>query len=147
MSWELVKQYFEGDPEDLIEVYYHDVFRASWEKLFNWLQGRILYLETQYGKEPPQELNIKRYLSGELSYIASTQCTNGFELSLSIIDEDVLQIDIEKGEIKNSDDYNLFVAGVNEIASVINCENYIICPEFKKNEAFIINNKVNLRNL
>ena len=142
MSWEIVKQYFEGDQEDLIEIYYHDMVKTSWGKLFIWLQGRVIYLESQYGKEPPEELNIKSYLSGELSYIASTKCTDGFEMSLSIIDEVILQIDIEKGEIKRSEEYNSFISGVNEIASVINCKNYIICPEFKKNEAFIVNGKV-----
>lgn len=139
----MVKGYFEGDPDDLVEVYYHDMMKTSWEKLFIWLQGRVTYLETQNGKEQPEELSVHRFFSGEQSYIADTICSNGFKLSLSIIEEDLLQIDIEKGEIRNAEGYELFLSGVNEVANVINCKNYIICPEFKKNEAFIVNGEVN----
>ncbi len=139
MAWDNVKHHFSGHPEDLIEVIYRDMKPYSWERLFDWIKDKIIYLDTQHGYIEPHELSFDAYISGEYSYIATIKTDNGAMLSLSIIDEDSLDINIELEEIQSAQAFNELLSNVKEIAGVIACENYIICPEFKPDQAFIIN--------
>jgi len=139
MTWDKVKHYFSGHPEDLIEVIYRDMNPHSWKRLFDWVKDKIIHLNTRHGYIEPNELSFDAYISGEYSYIATIKTANGAVLSLSIIDEDSLDINIELEEIQSAQDFDELLSNVKEIAEVIACENYIICPEFKPNQAFIIN--------
>lgn len=134
-----IRKYLNGDPDDLIEVYFHEVSESSWKSLFDWMKGRVTLLDCQYGRIPISDFSLNRFLSEELSYSAHIECSNGFELVLSIIENNELTIDIEFSSIDSEDDFSMFISCINEIASVLNSKNYIICPEFQKNNAFYIN--------
>ncbi|HED33692.1 MAG TPA: hypothetical protein ENJ08_05660 [Gammaproteobacteria bacterium] len=139
MTWNKVKHHFSGHPEDLIEVIYRDMNPHAWKRLFDWIKDRIIHLNTQHGYIEPGKLSFDAYISGEYSYIATIRTGNETELSLSIIDENSLEIDIELEEIQSAQAFDTLLSNVKEIAGVIACENYIICPEFKPEQAFIIN--------
>jgi len=126
---------------DLIEVWYHGLDNESWTRLFDWLTGRVVWLMSQYGKEPPAELDLQKFLNGEYSYVADARCDTGMVLSLTIIEEDMLEINVEKEEVQTAEQYQQFIDSVCEIAEAIGCTDYLICPEFKKDEAFFVNGK------
>ncbi|HWV16458.1 MAG TPA: hypothetical protein VN030_13575 [Cellvibrio sp.] len=141
MQWHQVSQYFSGDPNDLIEIYFHAMDAESWRKLFDWLEGKVIYLRDQYNVDRSNKLNLNAFLTGERCYIADIQ-TPLLRLSLAIIDDDLLTIDIEKGDIQSQELFADLLSSVNIIAEVVGCKDYIICPEFKKAEAFVVNGVV-----
>ena len=142
MNWKKVKIHLEGDPLDLIEVYFSNFNLVSWELLFKWLEGRITLLECQHGRIEVDELNLSSFLAGDMSYIAHISTENGLGLSLSIIEPDELMIDIEKSALNTENKFKLFLENIRNIARVTRCGNYIVCPEFNKELAFIINGEV-----
>ncbi len=141
MTWNKVKQHFNGHPGDLIEVIYKDMSAHSWEALFKWLTDKTTLLRTQHGYIDNKELSFKSFISGELSYIVTIRTTGGLDLSLAIIDDKTLDIDIELGDIQSASAFDDLLESTNKIASVIGSVNYIICPEFQVEQAFVINGK------
>jgi len=139
MTWDKIKHHFNGHPEDLIEIIYRDMNPHSWKLLFDWIKDKVIYLNTQDGYIEPHELSYDAYISGEYSYIATIKTASGTLLDLSIIDEDSLDINIELEEIQSTQAFDELLSNVREIARIIACENYIICPEFKPDQAFVIN--------
>lgn len=142
MQWNTVKQYIKGDSSDLVEVYFYDLDRKSWENLFSWAQEQVFLLDCQFGRLSTDELNLDDFLTGKMSYIAHIKTLEGYELSLSIIEENELTIDIEVCEINTEDKFELFLNNIINIAEVIGCNHYIICPEFEKDKAFIVNGHI-----
>ncbi len=138
MQWSKVSHQFSGRPDDLIEVYFHGMDKESWRKLFNWLDGKVVYLRDQHNVDRSNKLNLDLFLEGDLCYIADIE-TPHLNLSLGIIDDDQLTIDIQKGDIQSEEIFADFLSSLNTIATVIGCTDYIVCPEFKKDEAFVIN--------
>lgn len=141
MQWNQVSQYFSGKPSDLIEVYFHGMDAQAWRKLFKWLEGKVIYLRDQYNVDRSNKLNLDAFLNGERCYVADIQ-TPLLRLSLAIIDDDLLTIDIEKGDVQSQELFADLLSSVNTIAGVVGCKDYIICPEFKKAEAFVVNGVV-----
>lgn len=139
MQWSIVEQYLKGGSSDLLEVYFCGIDHKSWRNLFSWIQEKVFLLDCQFGRLNANELNLDDFLDGKMSYIAHIKTPDGYELSLSIIKENELTIDIEVCEINTEGNFELFLNNVINIAEVINCNHYIICPEFEKDKAFIIN--------
>lgn len=139
MQWGLVEQYIQGDPSDLFEVYFYDLDPHSWGRLFAWIRGKVSLLDCQFGRLGVDELDLDQFLNGNMFYIAHIKTSDEFELSLSIIEEKELTIDIEKCEIDTEEKFTRFLRHIIDIAKLIECNNYIICPEFKTDNAFIIN--------
>ncbi|MBV1881098.1 MAG: hypothetical protein KUG82_05655 [Pseudomonadales bacterium] len=137
----MLHKYLNGEPEDLIEVYFLDMTVSSWASLFKWLKDRVILLDCQHGRIPISELSYEKFISDELSYIAYIKSTNKFEISLSIIEKGELTIDISISEIISKENSEKFISGVSEIATVIDSKNYMICPELDKKNAFYINGK------
>lgn len=140
--WNKIKHHFSGHPDDLIEVIYNDLNTQSWNNLFIWLTDKIIHLRTQHDYINPDQLSLKSFISGELSYIATIRTKNGLELSLSIINDNTLEIDIEQSCIQSALAFNDLLESVNNIASVTGSVDYIICPEFQTGQAFVVNGKV-----
>lgn len=138
MQWSKVSHHFSGHPDDLIEVYFHGIDKEAWRKLFDWLDGKVIYLLDQHNVDRSNKLNLDLFLDGSLSYIADIE-TPHLNLSLGIIDDDQLTMDIAKGDIQSEDVFADFLSSINTIANVVGCTDYIVCPEFRKNEAFVIN--------
>ncbi len=111
----------------------------SWTRLFKWMKGRVNTLDCQHGRIDTSELNCESFLSGKLSYVADIKTSNEMILSLSIIEADEFSIDIEIGEIASARDLDMLLEALSEIAEVFNSKDYIICPEGRKNEAFMVN--------
>jgi len=133
------RKYLNSESDDLLEAYFHQIDRPSWESLFKWMKGRITSLDCQHGRISISELNLDKFLSGELSYIAHIECTNGFDLVLSIIENDQLTIDIEVSRVTAEEDSDMFIASIIEIARVLDSTDYLICPEFQKDNALYVN--------
>lgn len=142
MHWNRVKQYLKADPSDLIEVHFYDLDRQSWQSLFAWIQEKTVLLDCQFGRLNADELSLEDFLAGKMSYIAHIKTQDGDELSLSIIEEDELTIDIEVGELDSEDKLERFLNKVVHIADIIGCNHYIICPEFETEKAFIVNGQL-----
>lgn len=104
---------------------------------FVWIQKQVFILDCQFGRLSADELNLDDFLEGNMSYIAHIKTPEGNELSLSIIEENELTIDIEVCEINTEDKFEMFLNNVTNIAKVINCSHYIIHPEFEQDAALI----------
>ncbi len=139
MQWSLVERHIQGDPSDLFEVYFYDLDPRSWGRLFAWIRGKVSLLDCQFGRLGVDELDLDQFLNGSMFYIAHIKTSDEFELSLSIIEEKELTIDMEKCEIDTEEKFMRFLHHIMDIAKVIECDNYIICPEFKTDNAFIVN--------
>jgi hypothetical protein len=142
MTWNNVKKYIENDPIELIEAYFHGMTDESWGKLFSWASDKVVLLDCHHGRLKNSELNLDSFLKGELSYVADVEVSDGYRLSLSIIEDDELTIDIEKCDIDTEEKFDLFLKSIITIAAVIECRDYVISPEFKKDEAFVVNGKM-----
>lgn len=140
MFWNQVKHHFNGHPQDLIETIFEGMKPKNWKLLFDWMEGKVLYVMTQYGYEDIEVISLNSFLTGEYSYVVTLKDKLG--LSLTIIEENQLEIDVALEEIQSEDSFNELLRCVIEIANVVKCSNYYICPEFKKEEAFIINGKL-----
>lgn len=139
MEWSSISKHLKGDPSDLIEVYFIGMSTASWRSLFDWISERIIALDCQYGRLDVDELDLDDFLDGAMSYIAYVNGEDGFRLSLSIIDEKELLVDEEVGEINQEDEFHRFLGSISVISSVVRCEKYVICEEFKRDYPFIVN--------
>lgn len=64
------------------------------------------------------------------------------DLSLAIIEQYQLELNVSFEEIQSEDAFNELLASVVEIAHSVKCSNYYICPEFNKEAAFIVNGKL-----
>ena len=142
MQWNRIKEALHGEPSDLVEVYFYDLDHKSWARLFNWIEGKLFLLDCQFGRLKKNELDLRSFLDGEMSYIAHIRTPDELELSLSIIEMEELTIDIEICEINTEQKFNKFLKNVIAIAEEVGCTHYIVCPEFKKEEVFVINGVV-----
>lgn len=144
MLWNKVRQFLQGHPQDLVEVFFEDMSPDAWRKLFTWLDGRVRLLENQYGRLKPDELNVELFLNGSMSYIAHIRDERDFELSLLIIEENELSIDIELEDISEEGQFLAFLDAISRIASVSGCEKTIVCQEFQRETPFLVNGKLSL---
>ena len=141
--WNELKHHFEGHSQDLIEVIYEDITPEIWTTLFHWLDGKISHLMTKDGYDDVSTLSLESVLSGDCSYVVTLISTDErMPLELSIIDDELLEINIELEEIQSAAEFELYLKTVTEIATVIQSTNYYICPEYKKDESFMINGKL-----
>ena len=134
-----LKKYLNGAPDDLVEASFFEMTEASWTSLFKWLEGRVVFLECQYGRIPSSELSLEKFILGEMSYIVHVKSISGFELSLSMIEKNEMTIDIEISEVSSENDSGKFISSIKEIAAVLHSTNHIICPEFDRQKTFYKN--------
>lgn len=138
---QVIGKFLQGDPSDLIEVFFEDLNAESWRKLFRWLEGRVMVLDCQLGRLKADELNVDFFLEGSMSYIASIQGIRNFELSLTIIEEAELSIDIKIEDISEENHFLCFLENITHIAEVIDCKKFIVCQEFHRDTPFLVNGK------
>lgn len=142
MQWNRVKDFISSNPSDLVEVYFFDLDYQSWSKLFNWIRERLFLLDCQFGRLNIDELDLDLFWAGEMSYIAHIRMPSQAEYSLSIVETNVLMINIEISEINTENKFIEFLDDIIEIAKEIGCHRYIVCPEFEKEKAFVVNGVV-----
>lgn len=142
MLWSSAKKYFEGHRDDLVEIIYYGMTAATWNLLFNWLGDKVICLQTQDGYVSTEELYFESFLTGENSYIATVKSPGGLEFPLMIIEKDILEINMEKGEIKSHFAFDDFFSFIKSVASTVESSHYIVCPEFCPEQAFIVNGQV-----
>ena len=140
MLWQHAENHFKGSPQDLIEIIFEGMSPENWKLLFQWMEGRISSVMTQYGYEPIDIISYEAFISGERSYVVDLNDALG--LTLSIIDDHKLEINIEVEDIKTQKQFTELLNAVNEIALITKCSRYYICPEFKPDESFIINGQL-----
>lgn len=140
MYWNQVKHHFNGHPQDLVEAIFEDMKPDNWRLLFDWMDGKVSHVMTQHGYEEIEVIALNSFLSGEYSYVVTLKDELG--LDLSIIEENQLDINVALEDIQSGASFDELLRCVIEIADVVKCSNYYLCPEFKKEEAFIINGKL-----
>jgi len=141
MNWNQVKPYFSGDLDDLIEVYFEDMTLEKWALLFDWLPDKMISLNNYLGSMSLEELSLDDFCHNNIGYIASIKSSCGLNLDLGLIDPKALTIDFEKRDIQSEIELNKLLETLREIDGVINSGKYIVCPEFKKEQAFIVNGR------
>ncbi|BCE01497.1 hypothetical protein TYM08_P1560 [Marinicellulosiphila megalodicopiae] len=139
MQWSNINKYLEGEPTDLLEVFFLDLSASSWKDLFIWMSDRVIVLDCQFGRLNIDELNVESFLNGSMSYVAHIKGSSGIELSISAIDECEASIDVEIESINNEESFRVFLENISEISRVIHCKKYIVCQEFKREKPFIVN--------
>ena len=142
MSWENIKHHFEGDQIDLIDVHFKGLTEVSMKKFFPWAKERLISVENQHGKMELDEFQLGPFLAEETSYSIGLQMTEKYDLSLLMIDLKDMTISMEKGELNSEELFKEFLVHIKAVAEAMDCTDYIVCPEFKLEEAFVVNGMV-----
>ncbi len=137
VNWNSVKKYFSGKPDDLIEIYFEGLSEDSWRRLFTWLGQRPIHrVIDQNGVVWDNVMNLEDYLSERVSYLITFDNTQNRTLNLCINDLEYAEMSVEHSEVQCEEDFLRLLTDLRELAVVLQCPNYIMCPEFKKEQAF-----------
>ena len=139
MGWEKVKKILGQSDHELIEVYFHGMSKEAWTQLFDWASDKLIVVDCHHGRLEKSEFKLDPFLNDEMFYSIDARMPNNEVLVLGILDQAELTIDVEKCEIDTEESFTSFLKNIELIAQISGCEDYIICPEFKKGEAFIHN--------
>ena len=134
-----MKPYFSGELDDLIEVYFENMTLEKWALLFDWLPDKMISLDNYLGSMSLEELSLDDFYYDNMGYTASIRSSCGLNLDLGLIDPKALTIDFEKRDVQSEAELNILLEALREIDGVIRSGKYIVCPEFKKEQAFIVN--------
>ncbi len=143
LNWDLVKQHFNRGTDDAIEIYYENMTKAAWSCVFDWitLQPTILVM-TAYGYIEPDELDYNEFINGNSSYVVTITPNDGLNFSIRIIEDAIMDCYVYLDEIQDQHTFDQFISIIFELAEVTQSPRYIVCPEERKQEAFIIDGKL-----
>lgn len=140
--WNAVKHHFEGHPQYLVEVFFEGMNEDSWKLLFDWLVTQDLSVMAHYGYVDQSELSYKDYIADKANYVVTYKVKEDFYISLGLFELNELEFSIELEEVGTEAEFDQFLTAMNDLAALINCQYYFICPEFKKDEKFIVNGEL-----
>ena len=135
--WNQSKAEFDGSEYDLIEAVFEGLDRPAWSQLFAWFEGRVRLLENQHGRDDSNRPDFDQFISGKISYLVYINSDKGVDITLRVIEPDMLDFDIEKSEINTLVDFQDISKLVNEIGSILQCMKYYLCQEFQNDLPFL----------
>lgn len=116
-------------PKDLIEIHFSGLDESSWRSLFKWLNGKIHRLMDQHGVVWDNKMDIDHYMDEAVSYMVTFSNDAGRAHTLLLIDLKFAIIDIEQEEIALEADFEMLLCDLRELASVLQCSSFYMCPE------------------
>lgn len=140
--WQKVQHHFSGNPQDLVEIIFEGITAEKWHDFFNWVVTQPARVMTQLGYIDLADLSYERFMAGEEGYIVSVATPGGIVIHLEFIVLGQLDINIAIEDIPNERAFYDLLSFTNFLASLTHCSRYFIFPEFKPDDAFIINGQL-----